>query len=66
MVDTTKWRVSSNFIYGVGYQYKVFRNKYENEPDHTGNREYADGTYETEQEAQIRADMLNHIDKEEK
>lgn len=39
--------------------YQVYRIRDINGIDHGGNREYADGLYETKEEAQERADQLN-------
>lgn len=53
-----KWKVSSNYL-GGGVVYQVYRTIREGEVDHSGNREYFPGLYDTKAMAQEMADRLN-------
>ncbi len=54
-----KWQVSSNYVVGVGTFYQVYRLRSVCDVDHSGNREYRGGPFDTEAEAQQYADQLN-------
>lgn len=61
----SKWKVTSNIIDGKK-MYGVYRLKDESKPDHSGNREVY-GIYHKEREtAEVMANMLNMLDKEDK
>ena len=52
-----EWKVSQNYIGKIVWQ--VYRSRNVGALDHAGNREYADGVFSTEAEAQAYADYLN-------
>lgn len=54
----SKWKVTSNIINGKK-MYGVYRLKDENEPDHSGNREYFGNYHEERETAEVTANMLN-------
>jgi hypothetical protein len=54
-----KWAVTSNVIIGETI-YAVYRRKYLNEPDHSGNREYATKYINNRRVCQAVADKLNN------
>lgn len=56
----SKWKVTSNYINGKK-EYAVYRNIRDDEPDHSGNREYATGYMESREEAQKIADEKNAV-----
>lgn len=56
------WSVSTNPVFDgdkCKCVYTVYRNRFTDQPDHSGNREYRGGVFETEAEAQAYADRLN-------
>lgn len=57
------WKLTSQYINGVK-MFAVYRNLRDTEPDHSGNREYASGYIESQEEAQERADILNKKEEE--
>lgn len=56
----SEWRVSRNYTSGVTY-YRVYRIRDMDEVDHSGNRDYYEGYWDTKEEAQQIADSLNQI-----
>lgn len=54
----SNWKVSSNYL-GDGVVYQGYRTLREGEVDHSGNREYFPGLYDTKAMAQEMADRLN-------
>lgn len=54
----TKWKITSQFL-GEKKMFAVYRNLKDYEPDHSGNREYATGYMESEEQAQAIADEMN-------
>ena len=56
----SKWEITSNYINGKE-KYAVYRNIRDDEPDHSGNREYATGYMESREEAQKIADEKNAV-----
>lgn len=56
----SKWKITSNYINGKK-EYAVYRNIRDDEPDHSGNREYATGYMESREEAQKIADEKNAV-----
>lgn len=56
----SKWEITSNYINGKK-EYAVYRNIRDDEPDHSGNREYATGYMESREEAQKIADEKNAV-----
>ncbi len=59
-----RWKVTSNYVSGVGTYYQVYRLIDENEVDHSGNREYLSASFETQKQAQVVAEKLNALQKE--
>ncbi|MCM1168051.1 MAG: hypothetical protein NC401_18870 [Ruminococcus sp.] len=57
-MSKSKWQVSSQFI-GEKKIFTVYRLRDTSEVDHSGNREYEGGCYDSEAEAQSVADKLN-------
>ena len=55
----SEWRVSHNYVPGVGDFWQVYRLKSMCAVDHAGNREYRGGPFDTEAKAQRYADELN-------
>ena len=53
-----KWEVAS-IPCGIETCYPLYRKINENEPDHTGNREWGQKLYDTEEEAEKEAATLN-------
>lgn len=53
------WKVSSNYIPGIGRFWEVYRTLRAGDVDHSGNREYRGGPFKTEAEAQEYAAVLN-------
>lgn len=54
----TKWKITSQFL-GEKKMFAVYRNLKDDEPDHSGNREYATGYMESKEQAQEIADEMN-------
>ena len=55
----SEWRVSHNYVPGVGDFWEVYRLKSMCAVDHSGNREYRGGPFNTEADAKAYADKLN-------
>lgn len=55
-----KWEVASIPCGGETY-YQIYRKINENEPDHTGNREWGKDLFDTKEEAEKEAAKLNGI-----
>lgn len=53
------WTVTTNVLSDGTYIYQVYRNRFANEPDHSGNREFRGGIFSSKEEAQKFADELN-------
>jgi hypothetical protein len=53
-----KWEVAS-IPCGVETYYQIYRKINENEPDHTGNREWGKDLFDTKEEAEKEAAKLN-------
>lgn len=58
----SEWRVASNYVCGE-IIYQVYRMLDIHAIDHSGNRQYAKGLFETEAAAQVLADELNAKEK---
>ena len=54
-----KWRVAHNYVPGTGDFWQVYRLKSVCAVDHSGNREYKGGLFDSEADAQRYADELN-------
>lgn len=55
-----EWRVGHQYAGGVTYV-RVYRLKDVNEVDHSGNREYYDGIFDNDAQAEKIANVLNSI-----
>lgn len=56
-MQNNNWKVTSNFMGEMVYQ--VYRIVDLDKPDHSGNREYSGGLFNSKKEAQKHADNLN-------
>ena len=54
------WKVAT-IPCGIDTCYQLYRRINDNEPDHTGNREWGDRLYDTEEEAEQEAAKLNEM-----